>query len=227
MTEKLSPAVVTGSTDPRHWRVRLRALRATFTSEDYPRLATFVARVAATADELGHHPDLTLSWGRASVSTTTHDVRGLTARDVELATRISAIADDLGLGSTVPGGSTLEIAIDALDLAAVWPFWAAVLDYDAHVTGADTGRPDDLDVELVDRDGLGPSFWFQQMDAPRPQRNRLHVDVTVAPDEAQLRIEAALAAGGTLVSDAAAPNFWVLADAEGNEACVTTWQARS
>ena len=35
-----------------------------------------------------------------------------------------------------------------------------------------------------------------------------------------------IAAGGTLVSDAAAPAFWVLADPEGNEACVCTWQAR-
>jgi len=36
----------------------------------------------------------------------------------------------------------------------------------------------------------------------------------------------ALAAGGRLVSDAAAPAFWVLADAEGNEACICTWQGR-
>ena len=37
---------------------------------------------------------------------------------------------------------------------------------------------------------------------------------------------AALAAGGVLVSDRAAPAFWVLADAEGNEVCVCTWQGR-
>ena len=37
---------------------------------------------------------------------------------------------------------------------------------------------------------------------------------------------AALAAGGTLRYDAKAPAFWPLADAEGNEACITTWQGR-
>jgi 4a-hydroxytetrahydrobiopterin dehydratase len=48
----------------------------------------------------------------------------------------------------------------------------------------------------------------------------------VPHDEASQRIRAALAAGGTLVSDRRAPAFWVLADPEGNEACVTTWQGR-
>jgi 4a-hydroxytetrahydrobiopterin dehydratase len=64
------------------------------------------------------------------------------------------------------------------------------------------------------------------MDAPRSQRNRIHVDVSVPHDEASLRIEATLTAGGTVRSDAAAPAFWVLADPEGNEACITTWQGR-
>ena len=64
------------------------------------------------------------------------------------------------------------------------------------------------------------------MDAPRPQRNRIHIDVDVPHDEARPRIDAAIAAGGRLLSDAAAPAFWVLADPEGNEACVCTWQGR-
>ena len=65
-----------------------------------------------------------------------------------------------------------------------------------------------------------------QMDEPRRQRNRIHVDVDVAHDGAQDRIDAALAAGGRLLSDYAAPAFWVLADPEGNEACICTWQGR-
>ncbi|MFI1760772.1 VOC family protein [Streptomyces sp. NPDC020800] len=42
----------------------------------------------------------------------------------------------------------------------------------------------------------------------------------------QTRIDAALAVGGTLVSDAEAPSFWVLADPEGNRVCLCTWQDR-
>ena len=110
----------------------------------------------------------------------------------------------------------LEIAVDALHIAAVRPFWRALLDYVDEPQG----------VGLVDPRGQSPALWFQQMDAPRPQRNRIPIDVAVAHDQAASRIAAALAAGGTLVSAAEAPAFWMLADAEGNEACVTTWQGR-
>ena len=62
-------------------------------------------------------------------------------------------------------------------------------------------------------------------DAPSEgARQRFHVDVHVAPEQAQARIDAALAAGGTLVSDSSAPSFTVIADPEGNKACVCTWQ---
>jgi 4a-hydroxytetrahydrobiopterin dehydratase len=40
------------------------------------------------------------------------------------------------------------------------------------------------------------------------------------------RIAAAIEAGGELVDDTAAPAFWVLADPQGNRACLTTWQGR-
>jgi 4a-hydroxytetrahydrobiopterin dehydratase len=80
--------------------------------------------------------------------------------------------------------------------------------------------------QLVDPAGVGPSVWFQEMTEPRPDRNRIHVDVSVPHDVAEQRVSDALDAGGVLVSDAHARAWWVLADAEGNEACVTTWQDR-
>jgi 4a-hydroxytetrahydrobiopterin dehydratase len=161
-------------------------------------------------------------------------------REVELAGRISAAIRELGLttdpdvsgngasgdGASGDGAGTvrsvqiLEIAIDAMDIAAIRPFWQAVLGY-----GDEPGKAGPEDA-LVDPAWESPAIWFQQMDAPRPQRNRIHFDVSVPHDEAQNRIQAALAAGGTLLSDAEAPAFWVLADAEGNEACITTWQGR-
>jgi 4a-hydroxytetrahydrobiopterin dehydratase len=114
----------------------------------------------------------------------------------------------------------IEVGIDTLDAAAIRPFWRALLGY-----ADEPGRSGPWDG-LVDPRGQGPAVWFQRMDAPRPQRNRLHFDVSVPHDEAGSRIQAALASGGTVISDAHAPAFWVLADAEGNEACVTTWQGR-
>ena len=82
------------------------------------------------------------------------------------------------------------------------------------------------DEDLLDPHARGLSFWFQRMDAPRPQRNRIHIDVSVPHDQAEARIAAALAAGGRLVSDARAPSWWTRADPEGNEVDVATWLGR-
>jgi 4a-hydroxytetrahydrobiopterin dehydratase len=156
-------------------------------------------------------------------------------REVDLAQRISAAVGELGLatesevGPKGPGRAggarsvqVLEIAIDALDIPAIRPFWQAVLGY-----GDEPGNTaDDPGAGLADPVGQGPTIWFQQMDEPRPQRNRIHFDVVVPDDETGHRIQAALDAGGRLINDSEAPAFWVLADAEGNEACVCTWLAR-
>ncbi|MER5185525.1 VOC family protein [Streptomyces sp. NPDC002896] len=76
--------------------------------------------------------------------------------------------------------------------------------------------------DLIDPHGRGAPLYFQHMDMPRPQRNRVHVDVFVPHDQAEARIAAAVAVGGRLVTDEHAPSHWVLADAEGNEAGVGT-----
>ncbi|MGH3395694.1 MAG: VOC family protein [Streptosporangiaceae bacterium] len=155
----------------------------------------------------------------------------VTIREIDLARRISALVTSLGLATSAddatagpaPGVRTvqgLEIGIDALDIPAVRPFWRAVLGY------VDEPGQDGPPNGLVDPVGQGPAIWFQQMDAPRPQRNRIHFDVSVPHDEAADRIAAALAAGGRLTYEAEAPAFWVLADPEGNEACVCTWPGR-
>lgn len=215
MSEQLDPATVTRHADPRHWRVLLRTLAAAFKPADYATGASFAAEVAALAEAHQHHPDLTLSWGRVGIVLTSHDAGGLTPRDLRMAAAITDLADRMDIPGAPETLSAQEVAIDALDIPAVLPFWRAVLGYE-----------DDGDGGLVDPSGVGPAYWFQQMDEPRPQRNRIHLDITVPHDQAEARVAAALAAGGTLRSDERAPAFWVLADVEGNEACVCTWQAR-
>jgi 4a-hydroxytetrahydrobiopterin dehydratase len=149
-------------------------------------------------------------------------VGAVTGRDIRLAHEVSGALAARGLHTTTGRGSLqlMEIAIDALDIPAVRPFWKAITGY------VDESGPSDLSAGMIDPMGHGPAIWFQQMDAPRPQRNRIHLDIDVPHDVAGARIDAALAAGGTLLSDQAAPAFWVLADPEGNEACICTWQGR-
>ena len=218
----LSDLDVTARVDPRHWRVLLGRLHATFLTGSFDSGLRLLGRIAAAAQELDHHPDVDLRYPAVHVGLVSHDANGLTERDVALAARISAAADDLGVPADTAVPLALEVAVDALDIDAVRPFWKAVLGYEDEPPPAPDASP-----ALRDPAGRGPAVWFQQMDAPRPQRNRIHIDVTVPHDVAEARVRAAIDAGGHLVSDASAPAFWVLADAEGNEACVCTWQGRA
>jgi 4a-hydroxytetrahydrobiopterin dehydratase len=182
--------------------------------------AASLAVSAAGADGQGHLT-VDIRADRAVLRLQSAEAGWVTGRDIRLAHRVSGALGARGL-HTIPGDGTvqlLEIAIDALDIALVRPFWQAITGY-ADEPGSD------LNAALIDPTGRGPAIWFQQMDAPRPQRNRIHIDVDVPHEAASTRIDAALAAGGSLLSDREAPAFWVLADPEGNEACICTWQGR-
>ena len=204
-----------------------RALAASIPVGSVPQgvqVADTVTRACGAAAD--GHLSLDLRPDRVEVGLQTRAIANLTDADTELAAAVSAAV--VGSGHTIAPVTTgvrrpaqsLEIAVDALDIAAVLPFWRAVLGY------ADEVGADPVDA-VIDPVGQGPSFWFQQMDAPRPQRNRIHIDITVSDAEADGRVQAALDAGGTLLSAAEARAFWVLADPEGNEACVCTWEDRS
>ncbi|MEZ5216420.1 MAG: VOC family protein [Ilumatobacteraceae bacterium] len=198
------------------WRVILRSAVAVFRCPSFSEAAALVGRIGLEADRLDHHPDLDLrDPGLVRVVLTTHAVGGLTELDVELARSVSALAGESGARAEAPGSARLELALDTMEASKIRPFWAAVLGYREDVNG-----------NLSDPARIGPPLWFQQLDAPRPGRGRFHLDVSVPHDVAAGRIEAALAAGGTLVTDRFAPAWWVLADADGNEACICTWQGR-
>ena len=223
MTGRLAAADLTarlteqGLTD---WRVLRREVEANFEAGSYADAGRFVADVAALCDELDHHAAVDLRYpGLVHVVSTTHWVDGLTERDLTLARAVSALAAERGLRSAPRDSMQLEVAIDAVDIDAVVPFWRTVLGYVPE--HAEQGAP----VRgLIDPEGIEPAVWFQQTTGPRSGRNRVHLDVHVPSDVAAERVQAAVAAGGRLVSDEAAPSCWVLADAEGNEACICTWQ---
>ena len=76
-------------------------------------------------------------------------------------------------------------------------------------------------------DGSAAEASFQQTDEQPTPRQRFHLDIRVPPEFAQARIEAGLSAGGTLVSEEAAPRFTVLAVRQGNKICICTHLTRS
>ncbi|WP_433157092.1 VOC family protein [Kribbella sp. CA-247076] len=140
-----------------------------------------------------------------------HTISRVTERELEQARRISSIAESLGFGADPMAVRQLELALDTADLAAVGPFWAAVL------AGTSYGGGD-----VVDPTGRVPNLWFQTTESHETPRQRFHLDLWVPHDVADERIAAGVAAGGRITYDQEAPAFTVLADPEGNKVCICT-----
>jgi 4a-hydroxytetrahydrobiopterin dehydratase len=199
------------------WRFFLVKLHARFKTGSFVKGLELVTRITEAAEAAAHHPDVVLTYPRVDVDLISHDVGGVTSRDVALARAISAIAAELGLDSAPRDVSTLELALDVPDAEQVRPFWAAVLAYEHHDTWP----------EVFDPGHRNNTLWFQEApDATGAVQQRFHLDIVVPREVAEERVQAALDAGGTLVSTDAVPAFWVLADAHGNKVCVCTADGR-
>jgi len=196
------------------WRVLWGAgyAAACFLTGSFAAGLGLVAAIGELAAASGHDPDVDVRPESVTVRLCTAEVHGLTSRDAALARDISAAAARLQAPADPAAVQHVQVAIDALHIAKVRPFWQAVLGYGT------VGEEDLLDVHRQ-----GPTFWFQQMESPRTERNRFHIDIYVPYDEVQARIEAALAAGGRIVNDTHAPHWWTLADPEGKEADLAIW----
>ena len=196
------------------WRVVRNDACAHFRTGAFAAGVALVDAIGRLADATDHHPDIDLRSDGVTVRLRTDSGR-LGEREVAMAQQISAAAREMRVPVDPTSLQIVQIAIDALVIPDVMPFWRAVLGY------REVG-----DEDLVDPLFQGPPIWFQQMDAPRPQRNRIHIDVYVPHDQAETRVAAALAAGGHVVNDENAPGWWTLADAEGNEVDVAPWPDR-
>jgi 4a-hydroxytetrahydrobiopterin dehydratase len=180
MTEPLTMRAFHADDRTRDWRVVGDGAIAVFRTGSFAAGARLVQAIAAAVGDAGqHHPDVDLQHDAVTVRllTATPDYMGMTAGDVELAVRISDLAREQGLAADPALIQTVQVTIDALVSADVMPFWAAVLGYERRA-----GSPDQ---DLIDPRWRSPSIWFQHMDAPRPQRNRFHIDVWVPPELAR------------------------------------------
>lgn len=212
------------------WRKMGQGWHARFLTDGFSAGARFVAAIAVAGDELGHHPRVTLGDGFVDLEAISDDaiyrdgdtgaenvVEWVTQKDVDLARRISEIAADLGVRPDPASISTIEIALDTAHAARIAPLWAALLTG----TTESEGRGN-VSHDVRDATGRVPGLWFQDTDEHETPRQRFHLDVWVAPESVDQRVAAAVAAGGVIVDDSHAPWFTVLADPDGNRACVCT-----
>jgi 4a-hydroxytetrahydrobiopterin dehydratase len=79
---------------------------------------------------------------------------------------------------------------------------------------------------VFDPSGRIANLWFQGTDAHETPRQRFHLDLWLPPELVPARIEAGLAAGGSVVYDDEAPAFTVMADPQGNKVCLCTYLDR-
>jgi 4a-hydroxytetrahydrobiopterin dehydratase len=200
------------------WRKLAQALHARYSIPNYDVAATFITAVARVAEADGHHPDLVIKHSVIDVSLCTHeDGLWVTQKDIDMARKISDIAREIGLVPRPSEVTQLEIALDTAQEDRAGTFWSVLL----------TGRPDNKIYDSVfDPTGRVPGLWFQGTDVHETPRQRWHFDVWLAPEVTEERIAAAVAAGGSVVDDAGAPSFTVLADPEGNRVCVCTESGR-
>jgi 4a-hydroxytetrahydrobiopterin dehydratase len=73
------------------WERADDAITKQFKLDDFVGSVRFVDSLVEPAEEMGHHPDLEISWNRVTVSLSTHSQGGITESDFELAERIDAL----------------------------------------------------------------------------------------------------------------------------------------
>jgi 4a-hydroxytetrahydrobiopterin dehydratase len=197
------------------WRKLAQALHGRWATGDLSAGAAFLAECHQSADHI-LEVRLRSSWIEFRLGT--YAGRWLvTEADVATAHRISDIARRLRLRPEPSAVLQVEIGLDSAHIPLEGPFWSALLS--GHTGNFDHG-------EVVDADSRFPNMWFQSTDEDPTPRQRFHLDVWVAPETAEQRIGAAVAAGGLIVADNDAPSFTVLADPEGNRVCVCTYLGR-
>src|SRR6266540_4071330 len=175
MIERIRPRQFHQADGVKDWRVLGEGACTYFRTGSFAAGARLVQAISELAGLEDHHPDVDLRYGGVTVRliTITDDYSGLSQRDLELARQISAVARELGVPADPSAVQTVQVTIDALVAPEVMPLWRAVLCY------RDRGAsPEDL----IDPHGRGASICWNQNEAPRPQRNRIHIDVWVPHD---------------------------------------------
>lgn len=194
------------------WRVLYWGAYAYYRMRSFAEGARFVSQIAEAAEAMEHFPDVDIRPGGVTVRTFSNRDGALGPRDVELARKISAVAHELGLEPDPSQMQVVGIAIAQDAEADVRPFFAAAFGYE------DLGEEDAIDPHR-----RGPHLWFHELDPPKPGRGRIHIDVSVPADQAESRVNAAVAAGGRIADDSHAPEWWTLASPENHGVDIAAW----
>jgi 4a-hydroxytetrahydrobiopterin dehydratase len=99
MMESITPEQFHAAAGVEDWRVISAEACAYFRTGSFAAGVTLVDAIGRLADAANHHPDVDLRYSSVTVRLTTHDVGGLSERDVELARQISGAAREMGVSA--------------------------------------------------------------------------------------------------------------------------------
>jgi 4a-hydroxytetrahydrobiopterin dehydratase len=211
------------------WRKLGQGLHARYVVGDFGAGVRFLAAVAQAGDALGHYPRVTMGEGYVDLKLLSRDavyrdgdgvehvVDWVTQKDVDLARRVTEVAAEQSVAADPGSITTVELALDTAHAATIAPVWSALLTGSTDSVGRGT-----IGDDVRDAEERVPILWFQDTDEHETPRQRFHLDVWVPADMADRRIQAAVAAGGIVADDSQAPSYTVIADQDGNKACVCT-----
>ena len=211
----------------RDWRKLAQGLHARYVVADFAAAARFAMAITEAVGDVGDHLRAVLGDGYVDLKLISqdavyrdddgldHTVEWATHVDVDLARRITDVAAQQGARPEVSAITTVELALDTAHGDGIGRFWSALLTGDDAARGRGT-----IGNDVRDAGGRVPYLWFQETDEHETPRQRFHLDVFVPRDHAEQRIAAALAAGGVVASRTA--DYTILADQDGNRACVNT-----
>jgi 4a-hydroxytetrahydrobiopterin dehydratase len=74
------------------WAARDDKLHKRFTFGDFPAAIAFINRVAAVAEQEGHHPDFAVHYREVDVTIWTHAIGGLSENDFILAAKLDRVS---------------------------------------------------------------------------------------------------------------------------------------
>jgi len=183
------------------------AVFRTASRPDAARLAVAITEIPG----LGARLALTISDTQLSVRLT-REIWGIEAEHIELARLVSVVARDHGATPDRAAVQEVQLAISGKPEALDIGFWRAVLGYAPMA-------PDNS----IDPLAHGSTVWMQELPEDKALRHAMHLDVSLAREQAEARLAEALAAGGRMVDDSNAPGSWILADAAGNKVCIAAW----
>ena len=79
-------------TSLRNWNYVDNKIEKDFAFKNFAEALAFINRVGALAEKINHHPEIINEYNKVKLRLTTHDAKGITQKDFDLALAVNLIA---------------------------------------------------------------------------------------------------------------------------------------